>query len=306
MSNAARTLSALRFYAASGSGVYYEMRVLLAHTSATSLSTVFVDNYGGNTPEQVAYLSELNLDGSSAGWKPILFDTMFSYNGTDNLLIEIQWNGGDGTVHSGITTETGWKRVLEGPLGASNGTLNGWRNVLQFAFLEYREISGYILDADGSGVAGVNMLGLPGNPATAHNGIFTATVVNGWSGTITPQATGYQFVPASRTYDSIEQPISQQNFSALLDSIDLEVAMRPALEDIHQVAGSQPSIRIKPSLPEHLYTLQYKLNLAGTSGWQNASGQTAVPGNGEPIEIQLAPPEHAPAAFFRVIMQPAP
>ncbi|MFQ6034920.1 MAG: carboxypeptidase-like regulatory domain-containing protein, partial [Sedimentisphaerales bacterium] len=54
-----------------------------------------------------------------------------------------------------------------------------------------------------SGTAGVGrvvMKGLPGRVITNENGYYEATVIYGWSGTVTPERAGYDFDPPNRTY----------------------------------------------------------------------------------------------------------
>ena len=60
-------------------------------------------------------------------------------------------------------------------------------------------ISGRVT-CDGSGLDGVVMNGLPGNPATSGGGYYSAAVsaCGGWSGTVTPTKTGYTFTPSQQ------------------------------------------------------------------------------------------------------------
>ncbi|OGP91168.1 MAG: hypothetical protein A2157_02000 [Deltaproteobacteria bacterium RBG_16_47_11] len=66
-----------------------------------------------------------------------------------------------------------------------------------------------------TGLAGVTMMGLPGNPETNGSGFYTATVDYGWSGTVTPGKTGYTFIPDSTTYTNVTEN-QTQNYDALL------------------------------------------------------------------------------------------
>ena len=56
---------------------------------------------------------------------------------------------------------------------------------------------------NGTGLANVVMNGLPGNPATNAKGAYTATVSNGWTGTVTPTLAGYTFTPPSQAYTNV-------------------------------------------------------------------------------------------------------
>ena len=64
-------------------------------------------------------------------------------------------------------------------------------------------ISGYVKKSDGNALQGVLMRGLPGAPTTGADGLYTATVPEGWEGTVTPFIEGYTFYPASQYYPNI-------------------------------------------------------------------------------------------------------
>ena len=67
------------------------------------------------------------------------------------------------------------------------------------ATLNTYTISGTVTPA----MAGVVINGLPGNPVTAADGTYTATVDYGFDGTATPTLAGYTFVPATRVYTDV-------------------------------------------------------------------------------------------------------
>jgi hypothetical protein len=74
-------------------------------------------------------------------------------------------------------------------------------------------ISGYVRTSGGTGVAGVVMSGLPGNPTTAADGSYSATVGSGWSGAVTPQKAGYTFSPPSRSYSNVTSGLSNEDYT---------------------------------------------------------------------------------------------
>ncbi len=55
----------------------------------------------------------------------------------------------------------------------------------------------------GVGVPNVTLTGLPGNPVTNAIGTYTASVIYGWSGTVTPTKAGYVFTPGGRSYTNV-------------------------------------------------------------------------------------------------------
>ncbi len=69
------------------------------------MNTSFEANYGGNDPEEVFYASTKSMSGSAESWTDIAFDDPFDYNNSDNLLVEIKWNGGSGVYYS-YTSDT--------------------------------------------------------------------------------------------------------------------------------------------------------------------------------------------------------
>jgi hypothetical protein len=219
MANTARLLSAISFYAPDTtydqfSGTFTGVRIYASHTSRTSLASTFADNYSGNTPVLVYSSSSLFLNIPENTWGQINFDNYFAYNGSSNLLIEIQW---DGSPSGGLITSTTSGSALQGSsVGALTGVANA-RAVLRMHYVPppSNEISGYVRDADGIGVAGATMQGLFGNPVTDANGHYSAMVWDGWTGTVTPQAADRLFIPSSRGYASVTGSYTQENYSAL-------------------------------------------------------------------------------------------
>ncbi|MGA2678746.1 MAG: hypothetical protein ABSF37_05510 [Sedimentisphaerales bacterium] len=72
-----------------------------------------------------------------------------------------------------------------------------------------------------TGIDGVVMKGLPGNPVTSEGGKYTAAVDYGFSGTITPAKEGYTFEPASRTYAKITSDQGNQSYTAALITLTI-------------------------------------------------------------------------------------
>ncbi len=66
------------------------------------------------------------------------------------------------------------------------------------------------------GLPGVTLVGLPGSPLTGGNGVYTAKVESGWSGTVTPMKVGSAFEPPERAYDGIGSDLPNQNYVAKL------------------------------------------------------------------------------------------
>ncbi|KKM70126.1 hypothetical protein LCGC14_1443850, partial [marine sediment metagenome] len=73
-------------------------------------------------------------------------------------------------------------------------------------------ISGTVTNG-GSGLSGVVLNGLPGNPATDANGNYSAEVAAGWSGNVTPVKSGYAFSPSSQNYDNVTSNQAGQDYN---------------------------------------------------------------------------------------------
>lgn len=69
---------------------------------------------------------------------------------------------------------------------------------------------------DSSGLSGVTMTGLPGNPATDSTGEYSAEVENGWGATVRPQKSGYSFSPSSITYTNVTSNQTDQDYLAFI------------------------------------------------------------------------------------------
>lgn len=84
---------------------------------------------------------------------------------------------------------------------------------------DYVEMSGKITTGSGTGIEGVELDGLDGNPETDANGYYETCIPEGWSGTVTPILFGYDFSPKSNTYRDIPNSsmtvadLKNQNYS---------------------------------------------------------------------------------------------
>ena len=81
-------------------GSYSNCDILLCHTGVSAITTNFATNYGGKTPVNV-YTGTYTLSSYPVDtWVTIVSPTNFTYNNTDNLLMEVSWQGGSGSTNS--------------------------------------------------------------------------------------------------------------------------------------------------------------------------------------------------------------
>jgi hypothetical protein len=80
------------------SGTYSDCRVWLCHTTKTALEATFDNNYTGNTPVQVMNKTSFQMP-AGPNWVDMGIDPdKFNYNNSNNLLMEIRWNGDGGVT----------------------------------------------------------------------------------------------------------------------------------------------------------------------------------------------------------------
>lgn len=81
---------------AAAGGVFTNCDILLCHTNLTALTSNYVSNYGGKTPVNV-FSGTYTLAAAAAGtWVTIIEPSTFTYNNSDNLLIEVSWSSSTG------------------------------------------------------------------------------------------------------------------------------------------------------------------------------------------------------------------
>ncbi len=103
-----------------------------------------------------------------------------------------------------------------------------WISISSPGITEYT-ITGRVT-VGGSGLEGVAMNGLPGNPTTDSVGYYTTSVESPWSGTVTPAKAGYTFTPSSITYSNVTSNQTAQNYTAtaLIGPVDNFIVDAPA------------------------------------------------------------------------------
>jgi len=120
-----------------------------------------------------------------------------------------------GTVS--VPSISGSKEVTAGPnmavMGGSQKKLSDSGSKRSGVMAKYGVFIGKANTA--TGLSGVVMNGLPGNPSTDASGYYSVIVEHGWSGTVTPTKLHYTFTPPSRTYSNLSSNQVNQDYSAL-------------------------------------------------------------------------------------------
>jgi hypothetical protein len=92
------TVKKWEWYASSTvtTGTFNNFKIRLCHSPRSALARDFATNYGGNTPALVYSKISQPVGPTPYTWFGFTFDTPFDYNGTANLIVEVDWNGDSG------------------------------------------------------------------------------------------------------------------------------------------------------------------------------------------------------------------
>ncbi len=113
------SLSWKRYITGESQGTFNDMAVYIGLCDTDQLGMTFDDNYINGT--RILVLSSSSYTTPSVGpneWFSITFDTPFWYNGQDNLLIEVQWSSGLGSLYT-WNWSGGSNRCVFGRYGSS-------------------------------------------------------------------------------------------------------------------------------------------------------------------------------------------
>jgi hypothetical protein len=106
------------------SGTYKDVRVWLAHTTKTALEATFDNNYTGKMPVLIMNKASWQIP-AGPGWVNFGTDTnKFNYNNSDNLLMEIRWNGDGGVNDACSRSGQARRRVYAYDHRATTGTVS--------------------------------------------------------------------------------------------------------------------------------------------------------------------------------------
>jgi len=121
-------------------------------------------------------------------------------NGSYSAAVDFNWIGTVTPMKQGYKFTPGSRPYQNVRLNQTNQNFTA--EVLKFT------ISGT------TGVDGVVMQGLPGNPVTSGAGTYSVQVDWNWNGTVTPKKEGYVFDPPNKPYAPITSSLSNENYAA--------------------------------------------------------------------------------------------
>jgi hypothetical protein len=117
----------------SSTGYYNNFKLYLGLASESELTDTFADNYIPGSRVLVYETPTQVMSADPDEWMTIVLDTPFWYNGTDNLIFELEWAGGSNMFFTYLW-DTGSSRGLMNKSSISSpvGTLSTIMSQLMF------------------------------------------------------------------------------------------------------------------------------------------------------------------------------
>jgi hypothetical protein len=118
----------------SETGHYYGFRLYMGVAADSELTNTFADNYVHGTRTLVYSTAAQQMTALPDQWMSILLDTPYYYNGTEDLVIELEWVGGSNMFYTYLW-DTGTNRGLmnKSDVGSPIGELYTTMSELMFA-----------------------------------------------------------------------------------------------------------------------------------------------------------------------------
>lgn len=132
-----------------------------------------------------------------------------------------------------------------------------------------REVSGYIRDAQGDGVSGVEIEGFLKPVLTDIYGRYTARVYDGWTGTVTPTKEDYTFDPESVWYGAMILDLTDQDYTGFNLSLGVDDGSGGALPQHFSLLQNNPN----PFNPSTSITILLPHSASATLKVYNLTGQ---------------------------------
>jgi hypothetical protein len=115
----------------SASGTYNSFKLYMGLCASDELGAAFDDNYIPGSRILVYETPSQTMSADPDQWMTIALDTPYWYNGTDNLILELEWTGGVNMFYT-YWWETGTNRsVIAESASAPSGTIGTSMSELQ-------------------------------------------------------------------------------------------------------------------------------------------------------------------------------
>jgi hypothetical protein len=106
-------------------GSFNDLRIYMGYTTLDALGTTFASNYVAGSRTLVFSGDPYTITGwGSDTWYTTNLDTDFFYNGSNNLLIEMEWSTGSNSIYIYHWDASMGRSVNSSTYGASSGTLD--------------------------------------------------------------------------------------------------------------------------------------------------------------------------------------
>ena len=107
---------------------FNNFNIYLGYCPEDMLGTNFMDNYIEGSRVLVKHSGNITVAQGTDEWFTIDLDTPFFYNGEGNLILEVEWDSGSGSVHNYFFDTAGYPMRLKATeSGAKTGDLSSLR-----------------------------------------------------------------------------------------------------------------------------------------------------------------------------------
>jgi len=152
-------------------------------------------------------------------------------NGDYTAQVDHGWNGTVTPALTGYTFD---------PVSSTYSSVSAAQVQDYTATPNTHQIDGYVRNGSGTGIAGVLMSGLPGDPVTDATGYYSGNVSYGSHITVTPTLSGYSFTPSSTDYT----PVTGDETTDYTALEDLYLNVNQMLILLGAEAGSNSTVNV--------------------------------------------------------------
>ncbi len=207
-------------YVTFGNGQNLYAESLQDHFSQPRISALF-DDLVPDSQHPVRY--QQFADRVAISWVNV---PEFGTTNANNAQIELFFDGRIRITHLQVDSFDGLSGLSKG-LGIPADFMQSDLSAYAACDTSYT-IAGSVTAPGGAPLEGVTLNGLPGNPVTDANGVYSVVVPGGFSGTVTPLLNGFTFAPVSRAYANIAANLTSENYAASQARLEVSPLHRDA------------------------------------------------------------------------------